>query len=111
MSHGPIAPPAPPVPAPPPPVEAPSGWNSIVPAIVGLLLWGVQVILVAEAQMEYLLRPSMVAVFPETSQFPLGAGSGEMSPAVPGSCISPLHMHPPSALVVQVSLEYPIDWI
>ncbi len=55
---------------PPVPVLLP-GSNTIVPAIVGLVLCGVQVILVEDAQNEYWLMTSIRTVLPETSQFPL----------------------------------------
>ena len=60
MSQGPLAT----VVAPPEPVP-PLRWNTIVPAVVGLALCGVHVILLPETQYEYCAPPSVVTTLPE----------------------------------------------
>jgi hypothetical protein len=71
------------------------------PVIVGLVLCGVMVSVLAETQYEYFLPSSFVATSPEVVNMPAVDGLGETNPIVPFCWTWAWHVHPPPATAEQ----------
>jgi hypothetical protein len=95
---------APPPPgAPPLPVELPF-WNTMVPAMVGLVLCGVIVSLLPATQYAYIvLSWEIVIVLLAVVKLPSVLGLETGKPTVPVWFTVPEHVHPPSAASVQLA--------
>ena len=74
-----------------------------MPVVVGLVLCGVQVILLPDTQYAYFASPSSVATLPEVWKVPLVEASTETTPAQPVWLTVAAHVHSLPAADVQVT--------
>jgi len=77
--------------------------NTMLPTVVTLVLWGVRVKVLPEAQNAYFNALSTVSRLPALSNAPLSDASGETSPIPPGWLTVVEQSHPPLAVGVQVA--------